>query len=143
MFIGEYKHNLDEKGRMAVPSKFRHSLNNRAVVTRGLDHCLFVFSAGEWEELAEKIKSLPMTQANSRSFSRLMFAGAVDVEIDSQGRVLIPDYLRKYAGLEKSAVVAGVYNRIEIWNEERWESYKQKTEEESDEIAEKLSDLGI
>lgn len=143
MFIGEYKHTIDEKGRLAVPAKFRPMLNNAAIVTRGLDRCLFVFSADEWENLAKKINSLPMTQANSRNFSRLMFAGAVDVEIDGQGRILIPDYLRTYAGLSKQAVIAGLYNRLEVWDEAKWVEYKQKTEADSDEIAEKLSGLGI
>ncbi|MDP2629193.1 MAG: division/cell wall cluster transcriptional repressor MraZ [Candidatus Harrisonbacteria bacterium] len=143
MFIGEYKHAVDEKGRVAVPAKFRTSLNKAAVITRGLDRCLFVFTASEWKELAEKIKALPMTQANARSFSRLMFSGAVDVDIDSQGRILIPDYLREYAGISKKAVVAGVYSRIEIWDEEAWDSYKTQTEGEADEIAERLNDLGI
>ncbi|MEZ4156947.1 MAG: division/cell wall cluster transcriptional repressor MraZ [Candidatus Paceibacterota bacterium] len=143
MFIGEYKHNVDEKGRLAVPAKFRSALNRRAVITRGLDGCLFVFTASEWDALAEKIKGLPMTQANARAFSRLMFAGATDVELDSQGRILIPDYLRTFASISKKAVVAGLFNRLEVWDEERWNEYKTKTEAESDDVAEKLGELGI
>ncbi len=143
MFIGEYKHTIDEKGRMAIPAKFRPELSHAAVVTRGLDHCLYVFTHGEWEVMAQKIKALPMTNANARAFQRLMLAGATEVEFDSQGRVLIPEYLRTYAGLSKQAVVAGVYSRLEIWDEAAWNTYKAKTESESDEIAERLGELGI
>jgi len=142
MFIGEYQHNLDEKGRMAVPVKFRSSLK-KAIVTRGLDGCLFVFTHGEWEVLAKKIVDLPLVQANSRAFARLMLSGAMEVDLDKQGRVLIPDYLRQYAGLQKEVVVAGVYSRLEIWGKKQWNAYKLKTEKRSDEIAEKLSELGI
>lgn len=143
MFIGEYKHNLDEKGRLAVPSKFRSALNKSAVITRGLDKCLFVFTASEWDELARKIKELPMTQSNARAFSRLMFAGAVNVDLDNQGRILVPEYLRQYAGISKKAVVAGLFNRLEIWDEDKWEEYKGRTEAEGDDIAERLGELGI
>lgn len=143
MFLGEYKHTIDAKGRVAVPAKFRARLTSGAIITRGLDRCLFVFDAKEWQKLAEKIVSLPIAQANSRAFSRLMLAGASDVDIDTQGRILVPDYLRQYAGLGKQIVVAGLYNRIEIWNSEAWSQYKSKTESESDEIAEKLGELGI
>jgi len=143
MLLGEYKHNLDIKGRVAIPAKFREELKSGAIITRGLDNCLFVFTSKEWEVLAQKLVSLPLAQANSRAFARLMLAGATDVEIDSQGRVLIPDYLRKYAGLSKQVTVAGLYNRIEVWDSESWDKYKQKTESSSDEIAEKLGELGI
>lgn len=143
MFIGEFQHNLDTKGRMAVPAKFRADLMGGAIVTRGLDRCLFVFTRPEWQKLAEKLVALPIAQANSRAFARLMLAGAMDVEIDSQGRVLIPDYLRTYAGLTKQVIVAGLYSRLEIWDEATWGKYKAKTESASEEIAEKLGELGI
>ncbi|PIT93400.1 MAG: cell division/cell wall cluster transcriptional repressor MraZ [Candidatus Harrisonbacteria bacterium CG10_big_fil_rev_8_21_14_0_10_38_8] len=143
MFIGEYTHNLDQKGRLAVPVKFRLDLSNNAVITRGLDGCLFIFTSSEWEILAKKITALPLTQANSRAFARLMLSGAMDVSLDNQGRILIPDYLRQYAGLDKATVVAGVYNRLEVWDEARWSEYKSKTESQSEEIAEKLGELGI
>lgn len=143
MFIGEFQHNLDNKGRIAVPAKFRNKLTGGAIVTRGLDHCLFVFSNKDWEVLAQKLIALPLAQANSRAFARLMLAGAVDAELDKQGRILIPDYLREYAGLKKQTAVAGLYNRIEIWDSENWKQYKAKTESASDEIAEKLGELGI
>ena len=150
MFIGEYKHALDDKGRLAIPAKFRLSLSEAAIITRGLDHCLYVFTPSEWNEIAAKLKALPMTQANARAFQRLMLAGAADVELDGQGRILVPDYLRECAGLGRSglpagrqAVIAGVYNRLEIWDADKWAAYKQKTEADSDEIAEKLGELGI
>lgn len=143
MLLGEYKHNLDTKGRLAIPAKFREKLAGGAIITRGLDNCLFVFAMKEWEALAAKLMSLPLAQANSRAFARLMLAGAMDVSLDNQGRILVPDYLRKYAKLNKQAVVAGLYNRIEIWDSAEWEKYKQKTESASDEIAEKLGELGI
>ena len=143
MFIGEYTHNLDSKGRIAMPVKFRNKLTGGAIVTRGLDRCLFVFSGKEWEVLAQKLIALPLAQTNSRAFVRLMLAGAVDAELDKQGRILIQDYLREYAGLKKQAVITGLYNRMEIWDSEAWKQYKAKTESASDEIAEKLSELGI
>jgi MraZ protein len=143
MLLGEYKHNLDPKGRMAMPAKFREKLAAGAIITRGIDDCLFVFANAEWEELAKKLVALPLAQANSRAFVRLMLAGATDVELDSQGRILIPDYLRKYAGLKKEVVVAGLYNRIEVWDGEAWQTYKTKTEASSEQIAEQLGELGI
>jgi len=143
MFLGEYKHNLDIKGRMAIPAKFRDKLTAGAIITRGIDNCLFVFSNVEWEKLAQKLNALPLAQANSRAFVRLMLAGASDVEVDAQGRILIPDYLRKYAGLKKETIVAGLYSRIEIWDEAAWSAYKTKTESSSEEIAEQLGELGI
>jgi MraZ protein len=143
MLLGEYQHSLDTKGRIAVPAKFREKLLAGAIITRGLDNCLFVFANAEWDELAKKLIALPLSQSNSRAFVRLMLAGAVDVALDTQGRILIPDYLRKFAGLKKQAVVAGLYNRIEIWDSETWDKYTKKTESASEEIAEKLGELGI
>jgi len=143
MLIGEYTHNIDQKGRLAIPVKFRKVLTAGAVVTHGLDKCLFVYSKEQWDKMAEKINTLPISQANSRAFSRLMLAGAMDSEIDSQGRILIPDYLRAYAGLKKKVVVAGLYNRIELWDFAAWQSYKERTERESGDIAEKLGEIGI
>src|SRR3989344_4739931 len=138
MFIGEYTHSLDTKGRIALPAKFRSKLSDGAIITRGLDRSLFVFNKGDWEALAQKLIALPLSQSNSRAFARLMLAGAMEVEFDNQGRILIPEYLRKYASLKKQAVFAGLYNRIEIWDSESWRTYKTKTEASSDDIAEKL-----
>ncbi|MBI2406378.1 MAG: division/cell wall cluster transcriptional repressor MraZ [Candidatus Harrisonbacteria bacterium] len=143
MFIGEYQHNIDAKGRMAVPAKFRGKLGTGAIITRGLDKCLFIFNAAEWETLAQKVTALPISQSGARAFARFVMSGATDVEFDAQGRVLIPEHLRAYACLTKGAIVAGVYNRIEVWDEAAWKEYKAKTESASDEIAEKLGELGI
>ncbi|KKR07256.1 MAG: protein MraZ [Parcubacteria group bacterium GW2011_GWC2_39_14] len=143
MFIGEYNYSIDIKGRVAIPAKFRVALSKGAVVTRGLDNCLFIYSRTEWTVLAEKLSSLPISQANTRAFSRLMLAGAMDVKIDRQGRIIIPDYLKKYAGMKKRAIIAGLYNRLEVWDEDRWNEYKTKTEKNSNEIAENLSALGV
>lgn len=143
MFIGEYSHNLDEKGRLAVPKKFRSELEHGLVVTRGLDRCLFVYTLAEWKEIATKLSSLPFSQSNSRAFSRLMLAGAMDLSVDKQGRVSIPEYLRQFAGLNKEVVVAGLYNRLEIWDSEAWRTYTERTESESTDIAEQLTELGI
>lgn len=143
MFIGEYSHNLDDKGRLAIPVKFRDQVKKGAVVTRGLDNCLFLYTKTEWEKLAEKLAALPISQANSRAFARLMLAGAMDLEIDKQGRVILPEYLRQFAGLKKEVVLAGLYNRIEIWDNEKWNAYKGQTEAESGNIAERMAELGV
>lgn len=143
MFIGEYHHNVDEKGRIAVPVKFRLALKKGAVVTRGLDHCLFLYTKDEWQKLAGKLAALPIAKANTRAFARLMLAGAMDVDVDKQGRVVLPDYLRQYAGLKKNVVVAGLYNRMELWDGDAWQAYRRTTEKTSDAIAEALDELGV
>ena len=138
MLIGEYNHTLDPKKRLAIPAKLRKEIGDRAVLTRGLDNCLFLFSIKEWEPLAEKISKLPMGQQDGRGFARLLLSGAVDVELDQLGRVLVPDYLRDYAGLKKAVIVAGVGSRLEIWDAEAWAKYKSNLESNADAIAEKL-----
>lgn len=143
MFIGEYSHTIDPKRRLAMPSKFRGELGSRVVVTRGLDQSLFVYPMKVWEALAEKLGSMPVGEAGTRSFVRLQLAGAADVELDSQGRVLIPDYLKEYAGLDKEAVIVGLFNRLEIWSEEKWQVYKTDAEKNTGEIAEELGKLGV
>lgn len=143
MFIGEYHHTIDEKGRLAVPVKFRSELAQGAVVTRGLDSSLFLFPKEEWDKLATKLAGLPLGQSNSRAFARLMLAGAMDVELDKQGRVILPEYLRQYAALGKSVVVAGLYTRMEIWDAGKWEEYKKSTEADASRIAEQLGELGV
>ncbi|MEK7139533.1 MAG: division/cell wall cluster transcriptional repressor MraZ [Patescibacteria group bacterium] len=142
MFIGEYAHTLDEKGRLAIPVKFRSELK-KAVITKGLDGCLVVYPAGEWKKLADRLAALPISQANPRAFSRLMLAGAMDVAVDNQGRVMIPEYLRRFANLTKKAVLAGLYNRVEIWEEAAWGRYRKDLEGKSAAIAEQLGDLGV
>lgn len=143
MFIGEYQHSLDEKGRLAVPVKFRKDLAKGAVVTKGLDNCLFVYTNKEWEQLAIKLAALPISKANTRAFSRLMLAGAMDVSLDKQGRVILPEYLREYAQLSKRIIVTGLYNHLEIWDEEQWTKYKLSTEKDSSSIAEALEGLDV
>lgn len=143
MFIGEYHHNVDDKGRLAVPVKFRLALKKGAVVTRGLDHCLFLYTKDEWQKLAGKLAALPIAKANTRAFARLMLAGAFAVDLDKQGRVVVPDYLRQYAGLKKNVVVAGLYNRMELWDGDAWSAYRRTTEKTSDAIAEALDELGV
>ena len=143
MFIGEYQHNLDQKNRMAIPAKFRLVLNKGAVVTKGLDNCLFLLPKTEWQKLADKLAALPIAKANARAVARLMLAGAMDVEIDKQGRMLIPDYLKEFAGLKKTVIVAGLYDRLEIWDEAKWNQYKKGTESKSGDIAEALGELGV
>lgn len=143
MFIGEYNHSIDPKRRVAMPSRFRTELGARVVVTRGLDLSLSVYPMKVWEELAAKLGTMPIGESGTRSFTRLMLAGAVDTELDSQGRVLIPDYLREYAGLKKNAVVVGLFNRLEIWDEVKWKSYKAGAEKNTSKIAEELGKLGV
>lgn len=143
MFIGEYSHVIDNKGRLAVPAKFRNVLMVGAVVTRGLDKCLFLYSKGEWQKLAIKLSKLPISQSNTRAFVRLMLAGAMSCELDKQGRIVIPDYLRKYAGLVKKVIIVGLFNRLEIWNAEEWKRYTEEAEKSSGDIAEALSELGV
>ena len=143
MFIGEYSHNLDEKGRLAIPAKFRSILKKGAVVTKGLDNCLFLYSKEQWEKLAQKFASLPISQAKTRAFTRHILAGAMDVDFDNQGRITLPEYLRRFSSLKKKTIIAGLYNHLEIWDEEQWNKYKTATEENSNAIAEELGDLGI
>jgi len=142
MLLGEYQHSIDDKGRLAVPAKFRKSLAGGVVVTKGAEGCLYLYPLEEWTKFAEKLAKLPINRADSRAYSRLMLAGASNAEIDSQGRILIPDYLRNYAGIQIKAVIVGLYNRAEIWDEERWQQYRVKVEGEGDEISERLGELG-
>ncbi len=143
MFIGEYNHNLDDKGRLAIPVKFRAILKKGAVVTKGLDSCLFLYSQEQFEKMAAKFAALPISQSKARAFSRHMLAGAMDVEFDSQGRITLPEYLRQFSSLKKSIIVAGLYDHLEIWDEGVWNKYKAESEKNSNAIAEELGDLGI
>jgi MraZ protein len=126
MFVGEYRHNMDTKGRLAIPFRMRSELEHGAIVTRGVDTCLTIYTRAEWDTLAAKIAALPMSDPKARRFSRFFLAGAAEVEFDKQGRILLPAYLREYAGITGEVVVAGVYNRIELWSEQSWD--KQATE---------------
>jgi len=143
MFIGEYNHSIDAKGRMAIPVKMRGRLSDGAVVTKGLDNCLFVYPKEEWLKLAEKLANLPISDTKARAFARNVLAGAMELEFDKQGRVLLPTYLRAYASLGNQVIVAGLYNRIEIWNEKSWKEYKSNTDSNTEEINAHLSQFGI
>lgn len=141
MFMGEYNHTVDAKGRLIVPSKFREQLGDEFVVTKGLDGCLFVYENTEWKALEEKLHALPLTNANARKFSRFFLAGATTCEVDKQGRILLPAVLREFAGIDKDAVLVGVGSRIEIWNRETWN--QSNTYDDMEEIAENMEGLGI
>jgi len=143
MIIGQYNYNLDPKKRLTIPTKFRSVLSEGAVITRGIDGCLFLYPQKQWNELADKLSKLPLSQSNARSFARVMLAGAMDVKVDSLGRILIPDYLKEYAKLNKSVVIAGLYDRIEIWDEDAWKKYGQTTNTQVEDMAEGLKELGI
>lgn len=143
MLIGEYTHTLDPKKRLALPSKFRKELGKKVVVTRGLDNCLFVYPMKTWQKVSEKIAELPMGQADTRGFGRFMLAGAVETDIDSIGRVLVPDFLKDFAGLETLVSVIGVHDRVELWDEKVWKGYKGRIEKQADALAEKLGEIGV
>ncbi len=143
MFIGEYNYKLDQKKRLSIPAKFRLGLGKKAIITKGLDNCLFLYPIKEWGILAKKLSELPLAQSDARGFVRIMLAGAMEVSLDRLGRILIPDYLKKYAALSKDVIIAGLYNRIEIWEEKKWNLYKQRTEKEAGDMAERLKELGI
>ncbi len=143
MLIGEYKHTIDSKKRLAIPSKLRKDLGLKAIITRGLDNCLFVFPDSQWNKLVEKLSELPFGQKNTRSFIRLMLSGASETKLDKLGRILVPDYLKQYAGLKKSVIIVGVHNRLEVWDKNKWDLFKKGTEKEIDNMAERLGELGI
>ncbi len=141
MFMGEYNHTIDAKGRLIIPAKFREALGDSFVVTRGLDECLFVFPNEGWKVFEEKLSSLPVANKNARKFARFFLSGAGEVELDKQGRILIPNTLREYSGLEKEVVLIGVANRVEIWSRSKWEEVAVM--DDMDEIAENMDELGL
>jgi len=143
MFLGEYQHNLDSKGRLSVPAKFRNDLGASAIVTKGLDGCLFLYPKGEWEMMANKLAALPVSSSKARAFARMMLSGAMEVEIDKLGRILLPAYLRDFSSIEGEAIVAGVFNRIEIWNKTAWSDYSRESETNSSANAEELKEWEI
>lgn len=143
MLIGEYRHTLDPKKRLSLPSKWRKELGKKLVVTRGLDNCLFVYPFREWQKITDKVGQLPLGQADTRSFNRFFLSGAVEVEVDSVGRILVPDFLKDFATLGTNVVLAGVNDRIEIWDEKKWNEYTRKIETEADALAEKLGEIGV
>lgn len=143
MLIGEYLHTIDPKKRLAVPAKLRKELGEQAILTRGLNTCLFLYPLQQWQKLTEKLSQLPVGQGDTRSFLRLLFSGAVEVELDQLGRILVPDYLKQYAGLAQRVSIVGVHDRLEIWDADRWMNYKNEMEKNTDMIAEKLGELGL
>lgn len=143
MFIGEYSHTIDTKKRLALPAKFRKELGKAVVITRGFENCLVIYPQKEWKIMSDKLGKLPVSQADARGFSRIMLAGAMEVALDKLGRILIPEYLKKYAGLKKNAVVCGLFNRLEIWDSKKWNEYKAKMEKDVGDLASNLKELGI
>ncbi|XER06705.1 Transcriptional regulator MraZ [Sporomusa rhizae] len=143
VFMGEYLHTVDNKGRLILPAKFREELGEIFIATKGLDNCLFVYTQSEWAILEEKLKKLPLAKPEARAFVRFFFSGAAELECDKQGRVLLPTNLREHANLEKDVVVIGVSTRIEIWDKGAWDKYNQQISPTVAEIAENLADLGI
>ena len=143
MLIGEYTHVIDEKNRLSLPAKFRSVMGKKVVLTPGLDRCLFVFTAKEWSKIEEKLTQSSLLQADNRSFNRFMFGGAVEAEVDSIGRILVPDFLRQRANLKDKVVVIGVSSRLEIWNASAWNEYKKVVEKQADTLAEKLGSVGV
>lgn len=138
MFMGEYQHTVDTKGRLIIPAKFRDALGDAFVITRGLDNCLFGYPMNEWRKLEEKLKELPMTKKDARAFARFFFSGAIEVEFDKQGRINISTTLLQYAKIEKECIVLGVSSRIEIWSKDAWEAYFEQSSESFNDIAENI-----
>ncbi len=143
MFMGEYQHTIDPKGRVSVPAKFREALGENFVVTKGLDKCLFAYPKAEWKGLEQSLRQLSFTKSDSRAFARLLFSGAAEVEIDKQGRILLPGSLREHGELTKEVMIIGVGARVEIWSKDAWLNYNETTSAQYEEIAEKLADFGI
>ena len=142
MFIGEYQHSLDDKKRVSLPKSFRTGLGKRIVMTRGLDNCLFIYSKPAWEKVAKRLESLSFAQADTRGFNRFILSGAAEVEVDSAGRILIPDHQKEFAGLKKQIVFAGVSDRVEVWDANRWSAYKTRIEKSAERMAETLGEIG-
>ncbi len=143
MLIGEYTHTIDDKNRLSLPAKFRAEMGKKVVLTRGLDKCVAIFTEKEWKKIAEKLSESSMLQADSRSFNRFMFGGAVETEVDSIGRVLVPDFLKTWGSLGTKVAVIGVQSRVEIWNDKAWEANKETIEKQADTLAEKLGSVGV
>jgi MraZ protein len=143
MFIGQFEHSIDAKGRVAIPSKFRRDFQGGVVITKGLDGCLFLFSKARWQKMADSIGQLPTTKSSARLYARLLLASAVAEKFDNQGRVIIPGFLKKYADLKNKVVVTGLYDRVEIWDKKAWGKLEDRVDKDAGKIAEELSDLGI
>lgn len=143
LLIGEYEHTIDSKGRLIMPAKLREDMGDKFIITKGLDGCLFGFSQTEWNNFEEKLKTLPLTNKNARDFVRFFLSGAMECEVDKQGRFLISSNLREYATLEKETMITGVGTRIEIWNRDKWKKYNSEENISADQIAENMANLGM
>ena len=143
MFIGEYQHSIDEKKRLSLPVKFRKELGRTVIITRGFDSCLVVYPQQEWKKVMEELRKLSTSRAENRKFSRVILGGAVEAGLDKLGRILVPDYLKAYAGLVKNVIICGLSNKLEIWDQIKWEEYRKKAEQDIDKVAENLPELGI
>lgn len=143
MFIGEFQHTIDSKGRLFIPARFREGLGDKFILTKGLDGCLFVYPPSEWTAIEQKMRSLPFTKADARAFVRFFFSGATECEVDKQGRILIPASLRVYAGLEKETMIIGISSRVEIWARQRWEEYSNEASASAELLAEKIEEFNL
>lgn len=143
MFVGQYLHSIEAKGRLAIPKKFREGLGKKIIITKGLDGCLFLFAWEKWQEFEKKLAQMSLTKRNSRAFARFLTYSAAEIEFDKQGRALIPEHLRRFAGINQSVVVAGALERIEIWDKGRFDRYLASIEKDSEKIAERLEELGL
>ena len=141
MFLGEYQHSIDEKGRLIMPARFREQLGEKFIITRGLDGCLFVYPMEEWQKLATEVQNLPLAKRDARTFTRILFSGATEAECDRQGRVSLPASLREYANIQKDVVTIGVSDRIEIWSDQLWQEINSTAGERFEELAEKLEGI--
>lgn len=142
MFVGEAQHTIDAKGRLIIPAKYREELGEEFMLAKGLDGCLFIYPMEQWHELESKLRALPLTQKEARSFARFFFSGANEGEMDKQGRLIIPQALREYAHLTKECVVVGVDNRLEVWDQEKWHAYNAQSEESFEQLAEIIGQSG-
>ena len=142
LLIGEHLHSLDEKKRVSLPKQFRSALGKKVVMTRGLDNCLVIFSPKAWEKMAQRLQALSFVNPDTRGFSRFMLSGAAEVEVDSAGRLLIPDHQKAYAGLKKEVVFAGISDRVEVWDKACWAAYKSRIEQDAEAMAAKLGEIG-
>jgi len=143
MLIGQYKHTIDAKKRLALPAKFRSELGEKVVITKGVENCLVVYTEKEWQIFSEKLSNMPISQVEARSFARIILAGAMEITLDRLGRILLPDYLKDYAELKKDVAVCGLSNRLEIWDLEKWNKYNKEAEKGVQEIVSQLGSLGI
>ena len=143
MFIGEYQHSIDIKKRLSLPAKLRKELGSKVVITRGFESCLVIYTKQRWAKVMQELESLSTGRAETRKFTRAVLGGAVEVSLDKLGRILVPDYLKKYAGLKKNITICGLSNKLEVWDSEKWETYRKKAELDIDKIAENLPELGI